>query len=574
MNPLYVSRAGRILYRELPEMHRLYDNRNPDDGKLGDLEAYLYGFGHLLDRFDASLMQFYADGVLEGPGENVDDRAIQGWLVPYVAQLFGVELVAPDPESRRLELSKSIWAARRRGARVAIDSAAEMIIGLPVIVVEGARRVLRTPSLTQQLTMHREISGLWHPDDAAILQEPLPDEDENNPRVQGFRARQPNAHEGLRVGTADTRIGMRAVAGGIEHPDAETRPVNGAGAAEGLTPFIVRKRRGRACFPATYEDRSLCTPDMRAPALRRPRLTHLTKPDAVTLFVRPPHGVFAGTEQRLPQPAIVAGRVSIDGLPDDTALSEIFFDDQNAVVDLNNANADAEGQHVIENLKFAGTLRVMRGQDVTFLNCAIRRVVGPAVGGGAPSRVTARNTVFDELDLSNLNPDGTVAELEFCTVMQNAVLHKALVSDCIMAGSFQALGDGAVDEDGDPLKTGCVRYSLVPADFDATHVHRFQSIEGAPQFIRLPCIDRDGVTEQNVEPRFGEPCFAVLSDRIARTVATGAEDGGEMGVYHNHWHLARLSAGIAKARQYLPVGQQVFGHYDTRLLAPLPALAE
>ncbi|MDJ0824932.1 MAG: hypothetical protein QNJ16_05455 [Rhodobacter sp.] len=568
MNPLFVSRAGRILYRELPEVHRLYDNRNPDQDKLGDLEAFLYGFGHLLDRFDATLMQFYADGVMDPVGETFGDKAIQGWLVPYVAQLFGVELVAPDPESRRRELSASIWVARRRGTRVAVDTAAELITGLPVVVVPGAARVLRTPSLARRPMMHREITGLWHPADTAILQEPLPAPDLANPFVEGFRASRPNAHAGLPVGTPDTRTAMRAVQGGIERPDAEVRPVNGAGAPGPLTPFTVRARRGTPCFPNTYEDRSLRAPDMRAPRPRRPRLTHLAKPDSVTLFVRPPHGLFTGAELTLAQPTIAKGRVTTQNVPDGTALADVFFDDAAAVVDLNNASADAEGQHVIEDLKFAGTLRVMRGQDVTFLNCAIGTVTGPGVRGGPGSKITARNSAFGTLNLNNLTPAETVAELEFCTVMDAAVLHIARVSDSIMSGSFVALGDGTGE------KVGCVRYSLVPVGFDTAHVHSFKTVEGEAQFLRLPCIEREGSMLHDQLPMIGEPGFAVLSDRTAREIATGAEDGGEMGVYHNAWHLARLAAGIAKARQFLPVGQQVFGHYDKRLLAALPSMAE
>ncbi len=41
------SRAGRILWRELPEEYR-YRDLSPTDGEPGDLELYLHGFGHLL----------------------------------------------------------------------------------------------------------------------------------------------------------------------------------------------------------------------------------------------------------------------------------------------------------------------------------------------------------------------------------------------------------------------------------------------------------------------------------------------------------------------------------------------
>jgi hypothetical protein len=88
--------------------------------------------------------------------------------------------------------------------------------------------------------------------------------------------------------------------------------------------------------------------------------------------------------------------------------------------------------------------------------------------------------------------------------------------------------------------------------------------------LTLPCIEREGTMQVDQAPAFGEPGYGVLSDLTAPRIAGGAEDGGEIGVYHKDWHLARLAAGIAKARQYLPVGTSVHGHYDTRLLAPLP----
>ncbi|OLS52121.1 hypothetical protein [Rhodovulum sulfidophilum] len=566
-HPLYTSRAGRILYRELPEALRLYDNRDPSAGTLGDLEAFMFGFGHMLERFDATLIQLYADGLLDPAGPAGNEAEIQGWLLPYVAQLFGVELVAPDPDSRQRELAGSIWVARRRGTRVAVDTAAEMITGLPVVVVAGARRVLRTPSLAGRPMTHREAAGLWHPGDAAILQEPVPTPEDPATHVTGFLARQGAAHDGLPVGAPDPRRMMRAVEGGLERPEAETRPRSGAGDASDLAPFVVRRRRGRPCFPDSYEDRSMRAPDMRAPRQGRPRFTQLKKVDAVTLFVRPPQGIFTGAETWVAAPTIADGRLTGNGVPERAAQSDVFYDDPDAIVDLNAANADSAGRHVIEGLKFAGTVRVMRGRDVVFRDCAIGRVTGPAVAGGAGSRVSAHNCIFDEIDVTTLTAAETETTLEYVTVTGSAALQVAKVSDSIMAGVFTSAGDGTE-------KPGCVRYSLVPPGFDRTHVHWFRSVEGVPRFLVWPCITREGTLFRDALPEIGEPGYGVLSDRTAQGVAMGAEDGGEMGVHHGYWHLARLRAAERKAAGYLPVGQSVFAIYDTRLLADLPAFAE
>ncbi len=561
-HPLFHSRAGRILYRELPEAMRLFDNRDPATGRLGDLEAFLFGFGHLLDRFDATLMQLYADGFLDPAGRPGDEAEIQGWLLPYVAQLFGVELVAPDPASRRRELSASIWVARRRGTQVAVDVAAEMLTGTPVVVVPGMARVLRLPDLRRPPMTQREISGRWHPADAAILQEPLPAPDPAT-HVTGFAATRPGAHEGLAVGTPDSRRAMRAVAAGIERPEAETRPLTGSGAAGDLAGFVVAHRRGRPCFPQSYEDRSLRTPDIRGPAPHRPRLSCLARPDAVTLFVRPPQGMFTGAEVRLAAPRILAGRPDPDDLPEGVARAGAFHD-STAAVTLSPANADPAGLHVIEGLKFAGTLRVAGGTDVTLRNCAIHRLAGPAAPDALPARISARNCIFDSVALTNLAVPGTVVTMEYCTILGDAVLPVTRASEVIFAGALAVAGDGTP-------KPGCLRYCLLPPGFIPTHVHLSGSIWGRAQFLRLPCATRGGTTVRDAAPILGEPGYGVLSDCNPPEIAQGAEDGGEMGALHDDWPLARLAAALRKARFYLPAGQHVFGHYDTRLLAPLPA---
>lgn len=90
-----LSRAGRILYRELPEEYRYRDTVPPDD--LADLEAYLHGFGDLLDLIRGTTEQAYNDAFAE-PVDS--ERPIQPWLIPYLAELVGAELMAPDPAHR------------------------------------------------------------------------------------------------------------------------------------------------------------------------------------------------------------------------------------------------------------------------------------------------------------------------------------------------------------------------------------------------------------------------------------------------------------------------------------------
>ena len=134
--------AGRLLYRQLPEEYRYQDRAQP--GELGDLEAYLHGFGHLLDLMRGTIEQAYADGFAD---QADNGRSIQSWLLPYLAELVGAELLAPDPKRRPDELSNAVGWYKSKGTLLSVDSIADVVSGAETVVVEGWRRVLITPRL-------------------------------------------------------------------------------------------------------------------------------------------------------------------------------------------------------------------------------------------------------------------------------------------------------------------------------------------------------------------------------------------------------------------------------------------
>ena len=147
------SRAGLLLYRQLPEEYRFLDNQGEpgQEGELGDLEAYLHGFGHLLDLIRGTTEQVYADSFAEAPdipvSEYGGDREIQTWLLPYLAELVGAELIAPDPERRVTELNNTVGWFKTKGTLQNIDNVADVVSGTETVLVEGWRRVLLTPRL-------------------------------------------------------------------------------------------------------------------------------------------------------------------------------------------------------------------------------------------------------------------------------------------------------------------------------------------------------------------------------------------------------------------------------------------
>jgi hypothetical protein len=565
-HPLYKSKNGAILYGELPSVMRLYDNVDAMAGRKGDLENFIHGFGHMLDRFEATLEQFYADGFLETVSPSGDPTMIQEWLLPYVADLFGVTLVAPDPDSRRRELASSIWVAKRRGTKAAVDHAAETILDLPVVIVEGSSRVAKTPNLKDPLITHREVTAKWHPKDANILLEPLPASTPLTHEI-GFDATRPNAHAGLVRGTPDARRHMRALQGGLNQPDADVRPTKGSDGIDTLSPFYIMDRRGVPCFPDSYEDRSMRAPDMRTPAKNRPAWTELKRPGAVNLFIRPPSGFCKSTDIRLNRaPNFDDGEVQRNGpILQNNAIADVFFDAPSTTRIIRSSNADELGKHHITDLKFSGTLTIRGGTDVILENCAISTLeIASNFTGRA---IHLRNCLFDQITSTATATEvsGVKIILEYVTVLGDATFTLVHASDCLFAGSLTVTGDGSEE------KTGCLRYCRLPLGFDRAQVHTYLCSNGTANFLTVPCLpnSEDEILSER-QPIIGEVGYGVLSDKNSPEVMNGAQDGGELGAYHDSYHLARLTAAKRKAQGYVPAGTQVFGQYDKRLMADLP----
>ena len=64
------TQNGALLFRELPEEYRYRDREHHPEP--GDLEAYLHGFGYVLDRMRLTLEQSYADAFAALPAGTVE----------------------------------------------------------------------------------------------------------------------------------------------------------------------------------------------------------------------------------------------------------------------------------------------------------------------------------------------------------------------------------------------------------------------------------------------------------------------------------------------------------------------
>jgi hypothetical protein len=525
--------AGRLLYRQLPEEYRYQDR--PQPGELGDLEAYLHGFGHMLDLIRGTIEQAYADAFAD-PADN--GRSIQSWLLPYLAELVGAELLAPDPKQRDDELSNAVGWYKSKGTLLGVDSIADVVSGAETVVVEGWRRVLLTPRLG--------LPPFTAPAAAAGDGDPL-------------------GPPAAPLGTPDLRRCNRAVidADGasplyrlaLPRRDADWRVI-----APEVIFWRARARTGAPCFPGAYDDTSVRTPDLRDPGLGMVG----PHPRRVMIHVRPPAGFFEPGLKRV----TLAGANPL-GLIADPEQTQSFGPAEILA---------ALGQPLDpapDRIEIEGALAIPADARVELTGAVFR---GPiTVAPGARLRLvrsTAASVTLGPMEeipslraqdclLGSIQALGGFAELVYCTVMGDVVLERLWASDCIFAGAIN--GISCTGEDS------CVRYSRVAdlAQLAGCMSEKSPANTTAdPNFIRL--YFRDGADCVLRPAAFGEPGCGVLDLTTSPLIREGAEDEGEMGAYHHRFHSVQLRALRRKLRNSLPVGQEIAIRYDPHLV-PAPA---
>ncbi|MEM7505605.1 MAG: hypothetical protein AAF415_02580 [Pseudomonadota bacterium] len=540
------TRAGQLLYRELPEEYRYQDPA--ESGELGDLEAYLHGFGHLLDLIRGTTEQAYADAFAE---EADNGRAIQTWMIPYLAELVGAELRAPAPDARREELNNAVNWFKSKGSLEAVDEIADTISDAETVVVEGWRHTLTTPRMTlPPFTAEASAMGSGDPMEAP----------------------------GLPFGTPDIRFINRAVRDPEgSNPLTELHIPQRDEFGRETTPEVVfwrpLNRRGAPCFAGAYDDTSARCPD-----LRDPSGAHIgPHPKRTILHVRPPEGFFAtginGAEvspttahivideteaaQQVFRPVEILREM---GLLDDDSLEidgELVLPDR--IIVEGDLAIPAGVDLRLEDLMFTGTV-TLTGDDsrVTFNRCAIRNLV---------LNFPTEEPAVEATDCLIETIGGGVgfAQLVYCTVMGETALGRLWASDCVFNDTLVDL-----DCEGD---LSCIRFSRVP-DLEALEGCSAEkspsNTDNDPNFIRLWFQDGD---ECVLRPAlFGEPGSGVLDLTSSPRVLEGAEDQGEMGAYHHRFHAAQIRALELKLTDYLPLGQEIAIRYDAYLSRPPASL--
>ena len=531
------SKAGRLLYRELPEEHRYRDVRV--QGELGDLEAFLHGFGHLLDLIRGTSEQAYADAFAE-PADN--GREAQTWLLPYLAELVGAELLAPDPKRRAEELNNSVSWFKTKGTLLNVDAVADVVSGMETVAAEGWRLVLTTPSASlPPFTALAAMAGTGDP--------------------LGPPARP--------LGTPDLSLANRAVL----DPDGTSplfrlatpvRDADGRPDSPNVVYWRPRARRGVPCFPNGYDDVSARTPD-----LRDPQSWSLgPHPNRTLIYVRPPYGLFEPGLKRVTLagaanpanplnfmlnelatqvygPAEVLAAL---GQPLDPAPDKIEVD--------GNLTIPAGLRVSFEDILFRGTLTVAAKAHLTLRRCAAHSVVLGAPD--AEPALDAKDCLF-----GSVTGAPGFAQLVYCTVLGNTqgakgALLRLHASDCLFAGPLDYI-ECANDE-------SCVRFSRI-ADISKLAGCCFEkslsNTTDPPIFARLYFEDPGGCVLRTAA--FGEPGCGVLDLPTPRSIQHGAENGGEMGAGNHLYLCARVRALSLKLQDFLPLGQEIAVRYDPML---------
>mgnify|MGYP001103409534 CR=1 FL=1 len=509
---------GKRLYELLPAVYRERDNSSRSEGRGddrydGDLGRYLAGFGVLLDRTYRTLEQRFADAFPDTPEEG---RPPQDWVLPYLAQLLDARLVSPHAAGRRAEIANAVAWRQRKGTVAVIEDVAEKVGQLEVEVQEGWRRVARTARIGFPLLSAHSL-GYAH------------DPDPDNPS-------QAAKHPGLPTATVDLRCPSTALEAEPGSPGARTTRFEGVSQT-----WRQGSYHGVPCYPGSFDDVSPRTVDLRSPDWRvghhHPRRVLLYTPPPAGFF--PPSAVTIQWSNRHDHPELFEEFVSDDGVRVFRNRSHGSADfvplKIRGVIELNEAQTFRfEGLHLDNHLE------VDNGR-VEAVDCALRSLHIHTIDTETPT-LTAQGCLFKSLQ----NARG-LSRMVFCTVLQQTLSEVIEASDCVFLGRVRRHHEPLVP----PL--GCLRYSRIepwqPVDSLAT----FSLTRKQPVFFSL---------------KFGQRGCGVLHPAAPEALRFGAEDGGELGAYHDWFYTLQEAAVLEKLKDFLPLGMEAVLIPDAHLLDP------
>lgn len=508
-------KQGEALYQILPALYRTRDT--------GDLKKFLDGCGVLLDQFHETLLQRLADAFPDNPADG--SRACQDWLLPYFADLLDVRLVSPLVKGRRDEVANAVRWRQGKGTLPVVVEIARAIGQLEVVLQEGWKRVATTPRLNIPLV----------PSTSHGYDQDCPD----SPPSLAAR------HPGLPAATVDFRCPSGAVATTTANPSAQQSTVDG-------TTHVWRQAsfHGSPCHPESYEDVSRRTVDFRNGDWRAGH----HHPHRILLYTTPPAGFFPRNVPTVnwswPPSEAFLDKIEVTGDGHFTSFrNKTLGTDHFMPVRVRRPIELGQGPATMgladahtwrfEGLILEDALELESGR-VELFRCAARHVQVHSIDPEKPV-IAARSCL-----ILSLRADRGVTLLEYCTVLGRALTEIMFASDSIFLGFIHENHS----TDAPPL-SGCVRYSRIPENQELGGMSIHEVTRSRPFMFST---------------QFGRRGCGVLHPATPRSILVGAEDGGEMGAFHDD-HLSLLAeAVVEKLKDHLPVGLDAVVIPDMRLL--------
>lgn len=509
---------GNVLYQIPPTVYRNRDS--------GDLKKYLAASGEMLDRVYATLQQRLADNFPDNPNDDatMSELVCQDWLLPYFAKLLDVRLVSPLVKGRRDEIANAIAWRQRKGTIAVIEQIAQAIAQTEVVMHEGWKRIAITPRINKPLLPATAYG---------YNSEPPTDK-------PSLAARHPD----LPATTVDFRCPSRAVETDAGNPAAQFITVDGE-------THIWRQTslHGTPCFPNSFEDVSRRTVDFRDPNWQRGHF----HPRRVLLFAPPPAGFFP--------PNLIS--VNWAAEPTDTFKEYIAIDTSddkvtiyrnktfgsenfvpvgiNQIIELGSVGEADPNAHTwrFEGVILNHTVTVQGGR-LELEQCAARKVEIHSIDEDQPV-LTARSCLFEAIQVAR-----GLSQLEYCTVLTDTLSEVVNASDCIFLDIIR--------KDHVPItppEQGCIRFSRITPQQKAGGM-LLQQVTTKPVVM--------------FETQFGKHSCGILHPETPKAIISGAEDGGEMGAYHNNYYSLINAAILDKLKDFMPIGITAALIPDNRLL--------
>lgn len=512
------SPMGERLYASLPSVYRERDG--------GDLRKFLDGCGRLLDRVRPTIEQRLADSFADNPEENrqAGGAACQSWVLPYFADLLDARLVSPAVAGRRDEISKAVVWRQSKGTRPCVESITESVGQTEAEIQEGWQKVAVTPRMDPSVIPARAYGY----------------EKEVSTTIGRMAAR----HPGLPTATVDVSCCSGAVLAKENSPGSRSTDFDGVRRSwRQAAPF------GVPAHPGSYDDVSRRTVDLRTPSWKNGHY----HPKRLLLFVPPPAGFYSSDTVN----CAWSGR-NIAGSPFQTHIEEIppdvdggifvhRFRNRSLATDrfqpvriTGRVEPEGEVPFSFSGLTFRNSL-VLHHAPVYLNDCALFRVESHLPGTDAPV-ISAKSCL-----IRSLRAAGGRVDLEYCTVLLPGIAEALNASDSILVGPVVKDDTPA---SGGPEK-GCFRFSRYHPDQDVSPISLYRSSAAS-----LSMFSTD----------FGSRSCGVLHPACPEKVRFGAEDGGEMGAYHQRHYSLLFSSVEEKLKDFLPVGIETALIPDLHLL--------